>query len=428
MVGTKKEIAVFVIILIATLTFLLATKLNSSNNVSEELHYAHEIHPGFVDHDYDTAISDSNPVKKDFAVDRTINRPSGWIRNGKSEQNGSPALTQDVINRIERFILFIGYPRSGHSIVGSLMDAHPHMVIANEFLLLRNWKYFSDREKEYGESNPFYEHKSYLFNTLYRRSYWDTTDGFRSDQNTKKNYTLSMDSTLWQGKFDEYISIIGDKSGGVTAGTYLMSNSTFSRYLDELRVTVNIPIKVVHVIRNPYDQISTCVLYKDHNFLLKYLKVALKDSSDKKLEYSMSKSITVSKYKAAMASLQANGDNVTFTAAKYRSEKRLDYCTRRLVERASAVTNIIDLIGPSNVIEVHNADLVSDPKDTVGKLCSSLEVECAPEYLEACANKVFKSVSRTRDMLLWSPKMIAKVEEEVIQTYPFFNRYSFESD
>ena len=140
----------FVIILIATLIFLLATKLDSSfsqNNITEELHYVHETHPVSVDHD----IADSNPVKKDFAVDRTIHRPSAWIRSGKSEQKSSPVLTQDVVNHIEKFILFIGYPRSGHSIVGSLMDAHPHMVIANEFLLLRNWKYFSDREKEYGE-------------------------------------------------------------------------------------------------------------------------------------------------------------------------------------------------------------------------------------------------------------------------------------
>ena len=56
MIGTKKEIAVFVIILIATLIFLLATKLDSSfsqNNATEELHYVHETHPVSVDHDHD---------------------------------------------------------------------------------------------------------------------------------------------------------------------------------------------------------------------------------------------------------------------------------------------------------------------------------------------------------------------------------------
>ena len=78
----------------------------------------------------------------------------------------------------------------------SLMDAHPHMVIANEFALFRNWKYYSDRQKDLGEDNPFFKHKSYLFNILYRQSYYDTLDGFRSEQNTKKNYTLSTDSLM----------------------------------------------------------------------------------------------------------------------------------------------------------------------------------------------------------------------------------------
>ena len=99
-----------------------------------------------------------------------------------------------------------------------------------------------------------------------------------------------------------------------------------------------------------------------------------------------------------------------------------------LTKRASAVTKITDLIGPSNVIEVHCADLVDDPKAVMGKVCSSLEVECTPDYLQACANKVFKSTSRTRDMLVWSPNMKGKVEEELIHTYPFFSIYSFESE
>ena len=432
-IGTRKRIVVFAATsTVVVIILCISTGSFSQNNAIErklQYTYSRKTPPRSIDH-HESDASVSNPVK-DFAIDRNINRPSMWIRNGEHDLRGAPTLTKDIIDHIEKFVLFIGYPRSGHSIVGSLVDAHPHMVIANEFLLLRNWKYFSDREKESGERNPFYKRKSYLFDILYRRSFWDTTEGFRSEHNTKKNYTLSMDSSLWQGKFDKYISVIGDKSGGVTAGTYLISNSTFSRYLDELRVTVNIPIKVIHVVRNPYDQISTCVLYKDHNQLLNYIEVALQDSPNiKRVDrtHSEPKSITVSKYKAAMAALQAKGDNKTFSAAKYDSERRLDYCIRRLAERASAVTKIIGLIGPSNVIEVHNVDLVNDPKVAIGKLCSSLEVPCAADYLQACADKVFKSVSRTRDMLLWSPKMKAKVEEEVIQTYPFFSRYSFESD
>ena len=33
----------------------------------------------------------------------------------------------------EVFVLFFGYARSGHSMVGSLLDAHPNAAVANEF-------------------------------------------------------------------------------------------------------------------------------------------------------------------------------------------------------------------------------------------------------------------------------------------------------
>ena len=426
---TLKKVAAFLTIFFAAVILFLASsgsfsESKNENSAVERARYTHKTLPSSVINQ----VIISTKIK-DFAVDRPMKEPSHWIRFANRKLDEAPTLSKDDIGRIEKFVMFIGYPRSGHSIVGSLMDAHPHMVIANEFMLFKNWKYFSDREKEDGERNPFYKNKYYLFNSLYKRSYWDTTSGLRNDQNAIKNYTLSMDSSLWQGKFDKYISVIGDKSGGGTAATYLNSKSTFTRYLEELKTTVEIPIKGVHVIRNPFDQISTCVLYKDHNRLSSYTELALTDGvSTGEINKHQSKPAAVSQYKSAMTALQEKGDNETFEAAKYESDKRLDYCIDRLVKRASAVARIMELIGPSNVIDIHNTDLVNDPKVAIGTLCSSLEVECTPEYLEACANKVFKSVSRTRDMLLWSPKMIAKVEEEVIQTYPFFNRYSFESE
>ena len=37
------------------------------------------------------------------------------------------------------FIMFIGQSRSGHSIVGSMLDAHPEVIIPHEFDILENW-------------------------------------------------------------------------------------------------------------------------------------------------------------------------------------------------------------------------------------------------------------------------------------------------
>ena len=46
----------------------------------------------------------------------------------------SPALPQDVIdNCTNRFFIFFGYPRSGHTILGALVDAHPNMVISHQY-------------------------------------------------------------------------------------------------------------------------------------------------------------------------------------------------------------------------------------------------------------------------------------------------------
>ena len=349
-------------------------------------------------------------------------------RHAKNELSNGSTLPTDVIDHIEKFVFFVGYPRSGHSIVGSLMDSHPHMVIANEFMLFRNWKYYSERQKATDEDNPFLNDQEKLFNAIYRRSNYDVEKGFRSETNTKKNYTLHVNHS-WQGKFDRYITVIGDKSGSSTCDNYLSSSEAFTRYLEELQTTLTVPIRVIHVVRNPFDQISTCVLYKDYRELSEYTGIALKQDSHKHKKYpTKHASTSVSRYKAAMTALQTSGDKETFAAAMYDSEKRLTYCIEKLVRRSSAATAVMDLVGLNTVLNVHNRDLVHDPKTTMAQLCNFLEVYCDQQYIQASADKVFKSISKTRDMLMWSSQMKQLVEEEVIQKYPFFSRYSFDSD
>ena len=45
---------------------------------------------------------------------------------------------------IQTFVLFIGYGRSGHSLVAAILDAHPKIVIAHEFDVLRKWNYYKN--------------------------------------------------------------------------------------------------------------------------------------------------------------------------------------------------------------------------------------------------------------------------------------------
>ena len=51
---------------------------------------------------------------------------------------------------VETFVMFIGYPRSSHSLVAAILDAHPEIIIANEYHVLRTWeaKFRSSKEVE----------------------------------------------------------------------------------------------------------------------------------------------------------------------------------------------------------------------------------------------------------------------------------------
>ena len=79
-------------------------------------------------------------------------------------------LTQKDLDGIEKFVYFVGYQRSGHSIIGSMMDAHPDMIVADAYRLLQKWP----------QAAAKLMNKTHLFNSLYYHSFHDATKGMRS--------------------------------------------------------------------------------------------------------------------------------------------------------------------------------------------------------------------------------------------------------
>ena len=45
---------------------------------------------------------------------------------------------------------------------------------------------------------------------------------------------------------------------------------------------------------------------------------------------------------------------------------------------------------------------------------------------ELCANKVYKSTSKTRELLVWPSREKQMVVDKIINVFPFFNRYTLE--
>ena len=121
-------------------------------------------------------------------------------KNKASKRKDTPPfspLPLEVISSVKLFVLFVGYPRSGSSITGSILDAHPNVIMANEFNVLK-WV----------QKNPNYS-KDQLFNNLFENSHKNVLKhGIRRHNN--KGYNLTVDNS-WQGRYRETVNVIGDK-------------------------------------------------------------------------------------------------------------------------------------------------------------------------------------------------------------------------
>ncbi len=139
-----------------------------------------------------------------------------------------------LFDRIESKCLFLSCPKSGHSLIGSLLDAHPNMIIAHEVGILRYIMcHFSQNQ---------------IYSVILRNSEFYHQHGRRENL---YNYNVPGQ---WQGQFRE-IKVIGDKHGE----GLLLSLQVRPWLFDELRKRWG-RVKYIHIIRNPFDVITSLTL------------------------------------------------------------------------------------------------------------------------------------------------------------------------
>ena len=166
----------------------------------------------------------------------------------------------------------------------------------------------------------------------------------------------------WQGKFRR-LKVIGDKHGeGITLR--LMARPWL---LSRLQKTIRGNIKVFHVIRNPYDNIST---------ISKRMDMGLEES----IEFYFSLCVTVADVR-----------------------KKID------------VTDMFD---------IRHEAFIDDPKELLRQMCVFLGVDATDDYLNECAGIVYKSPHKTRYDVPWNDALIAIVEEKMTR-FPFLEGYSY---
>ena len=72
----------------------------------------------------------------------------GYIQLFKDARYAKHRIQEDPnqFDTVNTYCMFIGYPRSSHSLMGSLIDAHPNAIIAHEQDVLKYIKYGFTKE------------------------------------------------------------------------------------------------------------------------------------------------------------------------------------------------------------------------------------------------------------------------------------------
>jgi len=167
-----------------------------------------------------------------MAAPKPVRRVRHWLALAPRWWRSRRAARGRSFDEVETFCLFAGYPRSGHSLVGSLLDAHPDATIAHELHVLRYVKYGYSRAQ--------------IFTML--------VDNAREHAEAGKEVTGYRYAVpgQWQGRH-RTLRVLGDKRGGTT----IRKLRARPWLLPRLRRKIGRPIRWIHVTRNPFDNIAT---------------------------------------------------------------------------------------------------------------------------------------------------------------------------
>ncbi len=248
-----------------------------------------------------------------------------------------------LFDQVQTYCMFIGYPRSGHSLVGSLLDAHPDMVIAHELDAL-------------GFIQSGFRRRQ-LYALILNNSRQIAAKG-----RIQTGYDYQIPNQ-WQGRFRS-LQVIGDKRGRG-------SMSRLQRrpdLLERMQRVVRDPMRFVHVVRNPFDNIST-----------------------------MSK----------------------------RRGWTLDEAADIYFSLADTVLSVKRTMGDGRVYDVRHEAVIADAKGCVKELCGFLGVVPTDDYLEDCAGIVYTSPHRSRHEAAWTDDQRARVQDRM-GGYPFLEGYNWD--
>ena len=282
---------------------------------------------------------------------------------------------------IRIMVLTIGFNRSGSSLIGHLLTAHPNIVFADElqwpgigiFNYRSQYLYdlynndnlnktfslilYTDRVRYLIKNSP-----GFLYSSIQKEVY--KYYQFGEDAHRSERYVLVPNQ--YQGRFKK-LKVIGVKAS-IENRVALSNNSAIESIKSKFKKR-DIKLKFIFTTRNPYHlsaSIEKAGEWRDETHLLKVVS-GFSNNSEKIL-------------------------------------KRLD---------------------PKDVFISRYEDMCKNPGQQLTRLCNFLEVPIPANYIEDCSSQVARKPSETRLQANFSQEYKQEIAS-LIEKYDFFSGYSYE--
>ena len=269
---------------------------------------------------------------------------------------------------LETLCLPTGFTNSASQVLVGALTAHPNIAMSNQVDLMESWWH---NLHTYGESIAW---KMLLLDIRALEKKMD------SDQiaNVKRKHRIYYIPEQYQGR-SEKLTVIGDCSLEVNM-KILMKKVYRGKEgecmgLATLQGSTEIPLKIILIVRNPYDWIG---------------------------------SKTVRSY------------------WKKEQKEIMAIMVNRFIKTCERCKILLDHLSEDQVYIWHFEGHIADPRRKLSELCRFLGVETIESYLDACAGIFSENLNYNRNKIDW-PEQHKERVSAAIEQYSFLSGYTWDS-
>lgn len=275
---------------------------------------------------------------------------------------------------VHTLVQFAGFPRSGHSVVGSLIDAHPDAVVAHELDLM------GLLDAGLGRTDFF---ALICANSAAFERHGRSWNGF--------SYHVPGGA----GGTSRRPRVLGDKK----ADWAVRRTRKDPRLLERLGALLGeVRAAWVLVVRNPFDNVATMSLRKGRAYDRIRIAAGTPQEFRRKLE-------------------RARGDRVPDAVLPEMVDDYAGLC--------DGVAALRGRVPPEDWLVLRHEDLVEDPAPTLDRLFAFLGLEASAAFLSSAAAAVSPTAHRSRHEVRWPGDTRDRVERLTVE-HRFLTGYAFD--